>query len=346
MTELTICGWDIGGAHLKVVCMDIDGRVIEARQIACPLWRGVEHLRQAMLSALEATPIRGAAHAVTMTGELCDNFESRAAGVREILGVVGELLGTEQTRIYAGSNGWLRIGQDFAIGPQCVGSANWLGMAEAVAMTYDNALLIDVGSTTTDIIPIMDGAPRAIGSDDASRLSHDELVYSGVVRTSLMAICSHVPFAGVWQRVASEHFANMADIYRVLGELPEHADVHATADDAPKTVTASSRRICRMLGRDLSDDLDAVRNVSRYFAYCQFDLLQRAVLAVQGRLGHPCEIIVAAGVGAFVVRKLAHFNDLRCVDMSCVFEVDPALEQAVMTCAPAAAVAKLAQGHT
>ena len=99
-----------------------------------------------------------------------------------------------------------------------------------------------------------------------------------------------------------------------------------------------------MLGRDFNDDLDAVGNVSRYFAYCQFDLLQRAMLAVQGRLGHPCEVVVAAGVGAFVVRKLALFNNLRCVDISSVFELDPALEQAVMTCAPAAAVAKLARG--
>ncbi len=343
MVELAICGWDIGGAHLKVVCTDVGGRIIDARQIACPLWRGVDHLRQSMRSSLEGSQLQDATHAVTMTGELCDNFESRADGVREILEVVGELLGSA-TRIYAGHDGWYTLGEGHSWRAECVGSANWRAMAEAVAMSYDNAMLIDVGSTTTDIIPIVGGELRAIGTDDASRLSHDELVYSGVVRTSLMAMCKQAPYAGSWQRVAAEHFANMADIYRVLGELPEHADAHDTADGAPKSMIASARRVCRMLGRDLGDDLDAVHHVSQYFAYCQFDLLQRALLAVRGRHAGSCEIIVAAGVGAFMVHKLAQFNGLRCVDMSSMFDVDAELTQSVMTCAPAAAVAKLARG--
>lgn len=341
MTEIAICGWDIGGAHLKFVCIDARGQVAAARQIACPLWRGIEHLRHAMLAALDTLPMQVTEHAVTMTGELCDNFESRAEGVQEILEVVVALLGAARTRIYAGDLGWHRAEEAFALGPEYVASANWAATAEVVAMAYDNAILIDVGSTTTDLVPIVASALANIGNDDASRLSHDELVYTGVVRTSLMAICDYVPFGGNWQRVAAEHFANTADIYRVLGELPECADVHDTADGAPKTIEASARRICRMLGRDLSGDADTMRNVSNYFAYRQFDLLQRALLAVHSRPGLRCERIVAAGVGAFLARKLAHFNNIPCVDLSSLFDVDPALRSAVMTCAPAAALAKL-----
>ena len=346
MTHIDVCGWDIGGAHLKAVSMDTVGRIVDAQQIACPLWRGTEHLGQAMQAALNVASMHNARHVVTMTGELCDNFASRAEGVQEILDVIGRFLDPKQTRVYAGQHGWYGVDQVSSLGAENVGSANWRAMAEVVAISHENAMLIDVGSTTSDIVPILHGAPQAFGSDDASRLSHDELVYSGVVRTPLMALCEHVPFAGAWQRVAAEHFATTADIYRILGDLPEYADVHDTADGALKTITASARRVSRMLGRDLINDADAIRNAANYFAYCQFDLLQRALLAVQSRLGQRCEKIVAAGAGAFLVHKLARFNSIPCLNFSSLFDVAPTLEQAVMTCAPAAALAQLGRKNS
>ncbi len=341
MVEVTVCGWDIGGAHLKLVCVDGAGRIVDARQIACPLWHGTEHLQQAMVAAFDQSWARDTRHIVTMTGELCDNFVSRTDGVSKILAVVEGVLGTEHTRIYAGALGLCRLERPPELDPESIASANWQAMAEAVALTNTNAILIDVGSTTTDIIPIVDGVPANLGTDDATRMTHDELIYSGVVRTSLMSICQHVPFAGTWQRVAAEHFANTADIYRILGELPADADLHDTADGGLKTITASARRVCRMLGRDLSEDADAIRNVAGYFAYCQFDQLQRALLAVQDRVGSRLENIVAAGAGAFLVHKLARFNEIPCIEFSSLFEMDPTQQQAVMACAPAAALAIL-----
>jgi len=341
MTKIAVCGWDIGGAHLKLVSVDATGRVVDARQIACPLWRGIEHLRRSMLTALSTFSTQSTQHVITMTGELCDNFESRSEGVEEILGVVTQLLEPKKTRVYAGEHGWCTIEQALTLGAGQIGSANWRATAEAVAFTYENALLIDVGSTTTDLIPILSGAPEALGIDDASRLSNNELIYSGVVRTPLMALCQFAPMVGVWQRVAAENFANTADIYRILGELPECADVHETADGGPKTIAASARRLCRMLGRDFSDDDTSISSLANYFAYRQFDLLQRALLALQSRPGPHYETIVVAGVGAFVAHKLARFNEVPFVDYASLFDVQPKLETAVMTCAPAAALTKL-----
>ncbi|HCU89501.1 MAG TPA: S-layer protein [Gammaproteobacteria bacterium] len=341
MTQISVCGWDIGGAHLKLVSVDATGRVLNARQIACPLWRGTEHLRRAMLDALSTNLTPSTQHVITMTGELCDNFESRTEGVGEILAVVTQVLDPNKTRVYAGGLGWRTIEQALTLGAEQIGSANWRATAETVASSYENALLIDVGSTTTDLVPILSGAPEVLGIDDASRLSNNELIYSGVVRTPVMALSQFVPMAGVWQRVAAEHFANTADIYRILGELRECADLHETADGGPKTIAASARRLCRVLGRDLSEDANSIRSLANYFAYRQFDLLQRAVLSLQSRPGPNYETIVAAGVGAFVAHKLARFNEISCVDYASLFDVQPKLETAVMTCAPAAALTKL-----
>lgn len=342
MTETAVCGWDIGGAHLKLVRLDQSSRVIEARQVACPLWRGLEHLRGALSGVRGNGSDGNAVHAVTMTGELCDNFSSRGEGVREILALVMQELGQENTQIYAGPHGFRTIEQALTLDPQWIASANWHAMAELVALTFDEAILIDVGSTTTDIVPIVSAAPANRGMDDATRLSHDELIYTGVVRTPLMALCEYAPFDGRWQRVAAEHFATTADIYRILGELPEGADLYDTADGAAKTITASARRVCRMLGRDLCDDDEALRELAKYFAYRQFDIVQRAlqgVLSVSGRHG---ETVVAAGAGAFLAEKLARFNGARCVDFASLFNAAPEQRAALSTCAPAAALAKLA----
>jgi (4-(4-[2-(gamma-L-glutamylamino)ethyl]phenoxymethyl)furan-2-yl)methanamine synthase len=340
MRETAVCGWDIGGAHLKRVCLDAAGRVTDARQIVCPLWRGVEHLRGAMPAAWDGGG--DTLHAVSMTGELCDNFESRADGVSAILAVVADVLGDRRTRIYAGPRGWCSVEQAMALGPEWIASANWRATADLVALTYDDVVLVDIGSTTTDLIPIVAATPAARGTDDATRLLHDELVYTGVVRTPLAAICRSVPFDGRWQRIAAEHFATTADVYRMLGELPEGADLHDTADGAGKTVAASARRIARMLGRDLGDDSAAFRAVSRYFAYRQFDTLQGALMGVLSRFTPACETIVAAGVGGFLVEKLARFNDLRSIDVVSLFDVVDGQRLSLSACAPAAALALLA----
>jgi uncharacterized hydantoinase/oxoprolinase family protein len=96
-----------------------------------------------------------------------------------------------------------------------------------------------------------------------------------------------------------------------------------------------------MLGRDLIDDDDTVRKVSSYFAYCQFDMLQRALMRVLSTLGAPCDTVVAAGAGAFLVERLARFNDLRCVEFSTLFDVAREHQMMISTCAPAAALARL-----
>jgi len=56
------------------------------------------------------------------------------------------------------------------------------------------ALLIGMGSTTTDIIPIVAAAVAARGYTDAERLATGELGYAGLVRSLAFASASRVPF--------------------------------------------------------------------------------------------------------------------------------------------------------
>src|SRR5690606_522341 len=139
----------------------------------------------------------------------------------------------------------------------CSSDLNWHASGAWIARNLEQALFIDIGSTTSDLIILSDGRPRNRGFSDAERMRNDELVYTGVVRTSVMALGQMIDFHGYEYRIAAEHFATTADIYRITGELMETEDMAATADGAEKSVEASMRRLARMLGHDYEDAGDA-----------------------------------------------------------------------------------------
>lgn len=101
------CGWDIGGAHLKVARCNEHGQLEHVLQLPCALWRGIEELEQTLQHAVERLDCSADTHAITMTGELVDAFRDRQQGVSAILDCVAEKLPVEHCHIYAGADGWL-----------------------------------------------------------------------------------------------------------------------------------------------------------------------------------------------------------------------------------------------
>ena len=213
-----VIGWDLGGAHLKAARVDPSGAVDLVLQLPCPLWQGMGQLEAALdqaLSALGGAPV----HAVTMTGEMVDLFADRPEGVARLLGVMQARLPGATLRIYGGADGFLDLERAPAAAAR-IASANWLATATLIATRIPAALLVDIGSTTTDLVPVLAGRVCARGRDDAGRLVAGELVYTGVVRTPVMAIAERVPFAGEWVPVMAELFATAADVHRLTRRLP------------------------------------------------------------------------------------------------------------------------------
>jgi uncharacterized hydantoinase/oxoprolinase family protein len=105
--EVAQVGWDIGGAHVKVAALDPDGRVVAARQVPCPLWKGLDQLQGALWQALAALPSAavGADQAATMTGELTDLFIDRQDGVERIVATLSHRFGAQKLRVFAGARG-------------------------------------------------------------------------------------------------------------------------------------------------------------------------------------------------------------------------------------------------
>ncbi len=338
-----IIGWDVGGAHLKAARIDVAGAVCAVVQVPCALWRGLGELRQAM--ALAGSDVgHSAHHAVTMTGEMVDLFPNRATGVVEIARFVSEQLAGSNVRFYRGDRAFVSS-DGVAVHAAAIASANWRASVDLVASHIAAGWFIDIGSTTTDIIAIVDGQPRFHGRDDYSRLVSGELIYSGLVRTPLMAVLDRVAFHGDVVPIVAEHFATMADVYRVLDELPEQADQHASADAAEKTTFASARRIARMIGRDVeSATLDDWRELARAFRSAQLAKIKTALNQVASRVGEVQSMpLIGAGVGAFLVREIAQESARGYRSFAQLLTLAGPSEDAVTDVAPAVAVALLAR---
>jgi probable H4MPT-linked C1 transfer pathway protein len=293
----------------------------------------------------EALPAIGAApvHAITMTGEMVDLFSTRREGVAGLLGGLQRHLGQAALRVYAGSSGFLDVDRTGGAEAQ-IASANWHASATLVARLSEAALCIDVGSTTVDLAPVAAGRVLTRGGNDSERLVTGELLYTGVVRTPIMAIAREVPFAGDWVPLMAEHFATAADVYRLTGELPDGADQHPTADGREKTETASARRLARMVGRDLeSAPVPEWRRLATWIAGVQRRRLEDACDRILSRGDVPDNApLVGAGVGRFLLPALATRLGRAYLEFADLVHTRGGIRARVSDCAPAVAVAWLA----
>ena len=316
-----------------------DGRVLAVAQVPCALWQGVEALDES-LAALPDWARQTALHAVTMTGELCDAFEARREGVAALSRWARARLRGPVT-VYAGPRGFIEPerAEDSA---SEIASANWHATAQLVGRHLPNALVVDIGSTTSDLIPVLAGHPRAMGYSDAERLCTGELVYSGAVRTPLMALGPELSFRGRVTGLMAEHFATTADVYRRLGLLPSEADQQEAADGRGKSLSETETRLARMIGCDRSDATSAEwRELAAAFAEAQLDRLTRAAQSVTAKASLPPHApVVGCGVGRFIAADLARRLGRPVRDLAEVIG-GSADDVWISYCAPAVAVALL-----
>ncbi len=237
-------GLDIGGANLKLATSD----GTNSRHLPFPLWQDQHGLAERLVTLIGSLPAKNLA--VTMTGELCDCFESKAQGVRHIVSSVRQAFPEANLQFWTINQNWMNETEALA-NPIPLAAANWIAIGSIAAQQSSggSGALIDMGSTTTDIVPFNHGKVTAQGRDDSSRLASGELVYTGVRRTPLMAILGSA--------VCAEYFATIQDAYIWLGLAPEEPHNKTGADGRELTRLRSRTRLARMMGGDDSSLPDA-----------------------------------------------------------------------------------------
>ena len=341
-------GWDIGGAHVKAAVINKAGEIVAVYQQPCPLWKGLDQLQRAVNTiTLElADSDSDSRHAITMTGELVDLFDSRDDGVKQIIQTMTELLPNCEIVIFAGKEGFLKTAQVEARHYESIASANWLASASFAAQKIGDGLFVDIGSTTSDILLLNNGRVLAEGYTDYQRLISQELIYTGIVRTAVMAVAQTALDKGKKIGLMAEYFATMADVYRVTGELNEAHDQTETADGAEKTLAASAKRLSRMIGCDfIPGELPRWQQFAENIRAQQIQQIQCGCEAQLARhsLAQNSPLI-GAGVGRFLVKQVALNLGYPYLDFSDLFQ--ESLAQSGMStadCAPAVSVACLSR---
>ena len=334
-----ILGWDVGGANVKAVLIgedDPSGPKVLERPFA--LWREPHRLPEVLA---EAAGCLGGARtmAVTMTAELADCFATKREGVAFVLDAFRTAFPDVRPWVY-GVDGRFRSAEAARRRPHRVAAANWMASATLVARTFPDALFLDVGSTTTDVIPIVAGRVIARGRTDPARLRTGELVYTGALRTPVCAVVRSVPLRGRRCRVAAELFAVVADVHLWLGRIEESDYTCETPDGRGRGRPEAGARLARMVCADLemlgSGDVTAI---AEHVARAQVRQIAGGVRQVMRRLGSSSpRLAVLAGQGAFLARAAAEHVGLATRDLA------EDLGSAAARAAPAAAVAYLLAG--
>jgi (4-(4-[2-(gamma-L-glutamylamino)ethyl]phenoxymethyl)furan-2-yl)methanamine synthase len=302
-SPVPVIGLDIGGANTKAAVVDGERGV---RIISEPfeVWRDPEAMADVIADVVGRLGSDGEPVALTTTAELVDVFPSKQAGVRHVLAATSKALPGRRVRVMTTAGELVSLEEARAAPLQCA-AANWVATAMLVARSVPDAILVDCGGTTTDVIPIAAGAVAARGRTDLERLLAGELVYTGALRTNVAAVVSHVPIGGRPCPVSSELFAIAADAHLLRGSLTPEQCTCTFPDGRGAEPDEVRARLARVVCADpeqlAAGDLEAIAGaIEEAQVAAVASALDR--VATQVPAGAP---VVAVGVGAFLARAAA-----------------------------------------
>ena len=289
-----ILGLDIGGANTKAASSD--GCL--AQSIYMPLWKNAP-LGEVLERYAELEP---EAVAAVITGELADCFTSKSEGIESISSAV-------RKAFHCPVHFW-GVG---GFSSRELAGANWSASATLLAREIGDSFFVDMGSTTTDLIPII-GEPVAAHTD-LQRLAKGELIYMGILRTNLGALLPEARICGETVPLSPELFAIAADVRLVLGDITAEGYTCDTPDSAQKGREAALRRLARAVCSDLEEIGErGALAIARQVRERQYGILVDALERQAKR--HGISRAIAAGIGEEIILEAASFLGMDCILLS------------------------------
>jgi (4-(4-[2-(gamma-L-glutamylamino)ethyl]phenoxymethyl)furan-2-yl)methanamine synthase len=330
-----ILGWDIGGVNIKVARLVPESEG-PPRTLSLPfaIQRQPENLAAMLIGAAAQVESRPHdVHAVTMTAELSQAFRTKREGVGFVLDAVEAAFPGSDIQAYTVDDQFVTLHQA-RISPLTVAASNWAATAHRLARTVPTCVLVDIGSTSTDLIPIVEGRVTALGHTDPERLLTSELVYSGALRTPAEAVVRQVPLWGGAATVSADGFAIIGDAHLWQGTLSSDDYTCAAPDGRPATRVFAGERLARLVcaDRDMLDEA-AIDGIAMALVAAQIQTLTKAIQKIRTRWP-AIGIAVVTGLGDFIAAEAARAAGLTPVSLA-----DEWGEASRM--APAAAVAWL-----
>lgn len=282
-------GIDIGGANIKVATHN------SYEIIYHPIWRYRERLKDVLVKISEKyKPERVG---VVITAELSDAFKNKDEGIQFVTSLCKRVF---RDVYFLDLNGKLhkeiKNPRDFA-------ASNWVASVRFLLTEgYRNFLFVDIGSTTTDIIPVSDDIEA--GKTDFERLKRGELLYFGILRTPVFYILKEFEKAPL----CPEYFAITADVFLVTGDISEEDYICDTPDGKGKSYEDCLRRLARTVCCDLEElGLEKAKEIAFEAKESMKDILSKAI---SKKLKKGMKVF-ACGIGEFLVEEVCE-----CVKLS------------------------------
>jgi probable H4MPT-linked C1 transfer pathway protein len=312
---VNVIGLDIGGVNIKASFIKTQNDLIKEFKTVIeyfPIWkRGkeqlpvvLERLKKQLVNSIKLNGV-----GVTMTAELSDVYWTKREGVNHILDCVMQIFANVPIFVLDVESN-LRSIEEAKKEPIKVAAANWVATGWIVSHMIKNCIIIDTGSTTTSIIPIINGKIVAAGKTDLEKLLNGELVYTGSLRTNIATIVSSIPIRGGMAKVSSELFAQSGDVHLILGNIKEEDYTVETADGRGKTRIEAMARLARVICADIEMLTEQeIIDIAKYVYNKQVEQIAEGLKKVYDRIKSyfKQEIpIVVTGLGReFLAKKAA-----------------------------------------
>jgi hypothetical protein len=287
-------GLDIGGANLKFAIQDY-GEIIYF-----PMWKKARDLENELRRISERfNPERVG---VVITAELSDCFSCRNDGIIFVSDAVKKAFSSEL--FFMDIKGKLSKNIDE---PKLFYASNWIASSEFLLMEgWRNFIFADMGSTTTDLIPITNRIKAA--RTDHERLKRGELLYFGILRTPIFYVLPKFDVP-----LTSEYFAITADAFIVTGDIGIKEYTCDTPDGREKSLKECMTRLARSVCLD-ADDEKYLTELAHAVKEKMVERVAEAMKELSEK--HDIEKVVGCGIGEFILEKAAEMHELEYIPLS------------------------------
>ncbi|MFX1379564.1 MAG: hydantoinase/oxoprolinase family protein [Promethearchaeota archaeon] len=290
-----ILGLDIGGANTKTALLNFkDNKIIESFSYIeyFPFWKKnvleipemLIHVSKNLVEKNNYSLNNIDHYAITITAELSDAFQTKREGIHTILNALTKVFRKDKLRFITNECHFI----DFNIAKSkyfSIAAANWASTALFLGKFVPECILIDAGSTTIDIIPILNSIPVPQGKDDISRLMNHELIYTGGLRATIPSITHHVFYKNKNIRISFENFALISDVHRILNNITENEYINDTADNRSKSLEDSYARLSRIICMDIETiSKEALDLIANFIYQKQLEIITREIRAFMNYL--------------------------------------------------------------
>jgi uncharacterized hydantoinase/oxoprolinase family protein len=319
MTEGTIIGFDIGGSNIKFTMLTPQnqkylarGRIANAPHMKVEL----EYIVKRFLS--EVPDEISCVGMITSYPVSCGD---QGKAVEELVTLVHSALPQKPVFFIDFEGQMWPLQKVMSVNPARFAMSNFYGSAYLGSKICDRGVIMDTGSTSTDILLTADNHLTTIGKDTTTirRNLTGEMTWTGVLFTPISSLTQYIPLRGRWMK-GNPRGGQTNDVYNIL-YYEEMRNLLHLYGSKQKEKDAYALDIASLFLCDLGNiDFVEIENVSHYVSVKHREIVAESLLQVLSTYNLDAKDInyILMGIGKDILLKKV--LDLVDVDRCCIFD--------------------------